>query len=352
MSEIAPRDQGPLSLISQAVGALPLPAEPDAGRWNLRSATAAWLASRRSDATRKAYWRDLGVWLTWCDETGVDPRAAKRADVDAFVVARCAGLARSSTNRRLSAISSWYAYLVSNDVAARNPVEAVDRPPVDRDYSPTVGLAKAEAAEFMRAARRATGGAARRNAALLGMMIELGLRVGEALRLDVDSLGHNRGHRTVRIRGKGGKMRELPVPPPLGRDLDAWLTERGDWPGPLFATTSRRRMDQPEAFRVVRRTAKRAGLDSWERISNHSLRHSLATLALSAGAPLSDVQDVLGHADPRTTRRYDRDRHNLDRSAVYRVAGVFAHDDDGESSDARPADGNAPTRGNDGQVRQ
>ena len=59
----------------------------------------------------------------------------------------------------------------------------------------------------------------------------------------------------------------------------------------------------------------------------HSLRHSLATEALTLGAPLQDVQDALGHADPRTTRRYDRSRNSLDRSPNYLLAAVLTTPD-------------------------
>jgi site-specific recombinase XerD len=308
-----------------AVQALPLPAGDDATqRWNLRTATASWLASRKSAHTRRAYFRDLADYLAWCDRTGLDPHAATRADVDAYAAANLRELASASTARRLSTVSSWYRYLVSTGVTGTNPVDAVDRPGVDRDSSPTVGLTGAQAAAFMRAARAGTGPTARRDAALLALLAELGLRVGEALRLDVTDLRRNRGHRTVRVTGKGGRHRELPLPPPLCRDLDAHLESQV---GPaLFTTAAGKRVDPSTVFRLVRRTARAAGLPEADRLSPHSLRHTVATAALDAGAPLRDVQDLLGHADPRTTRRYDRSRGSLDRSPAYLIANLFAHD--------------------------
>ncbi|MFD0822950.1 SDR family NAD(P)-dependent oxidoreductase, partial [Micromonospora zhanjiangensis] len=62
-----------------------------------------------------------------------------------------------------------------------------------------------------------------------------------------------------------------------------------------------------------------AGLPAWAELSPHSLRHAFATTARAEGVPLEDVQDAMGHADPRTTRRYDRDRHNLDRDPAYAI---------------------------------
>lgn len=310
-----------------AVAALPLPNGDRDRRWNLQSATASWLASRRSIHTRRAYFRDCADYLAWCDATGLDPRAATRADIDAYSAARCSALVPASTARRLSTISSWYRYLVSIGVTGTNPVDAVDRPGVDRDSSSTVGLTGAQAAAFMRAARMATGPTAVRDAALLALLAELGLRVGEALRLDLADLRQNRGHRTVRVTGKGGRHRELPLPPPLCRDLDAHLAARLDDSPALFTTASGKRVDPSIAFRLVRRTARAAGIPEANRLSPHSLRHTVATAALDAGAPLRDVQDLLGHADPRTTRRYDRSRGSLDRSPAYLIAGLFAHED-------------------------
>ncbi|MFY1673691.1 tyrosine-type recombinase/integrase [Plantactinospora sp. WMMB334] len=314
-----------------AVRALPLPTDDAGNRWNLHTATAAWLRSRGSDHTRRGYFRDLSDYLAWCQSTDLDPRQAKRGDVDAYTATRCEHLSASSTARRLSCLSSWYAYLVSNEVAPTNPVDAVDRPAVNRDASPTVGLTGEQVATFMRAARAATHRNAARDAALLAMLAELGLRVGEALHLDLDSFRHNRGHRTVRVVGKGGKERELPIPPPLGRDLDAYLAVRGNDPGPAFVTSNGTRVDQPATFRMVRRTARAAGLPNPDSLSPHSLRHSVATAALDKGAALRDVQDLLGHADPRTTRRYDRSRGSLDRSPAYLIASLFA--DDGKGDD-------------------
>jgi site-specific recombinase XerD len=86
-------------------------------------------------------------------------------------------------------------------------------------------------------------------------------------------------------------------------------------------------MDQPAAWGLVRRLARDAGIDP-SKLNPHSLRHSFVTAALDAGVPLRDVQDAAGHADPRTTRRYDRARHNLDRAATYAVTAFLSGDDE------------------------
>lgn len=317
-----------------AVAALPLPADDQTRRWHLRSLTAAWLASARSDHTRRARFADLSEFLTWCQRTDLDPRHARRADVDVYA-RTLLYLGEASRARRLSNLSSWFSYLVSNDVLQGNPVKAVPRPKVSRNSSPTVALTGKEAGQFMRAARRQGGKTAARNAALLGILAELGLRVSEALDLDFVDFRHNLGHRTVRLTGKGQQVRELPIPAPLGRDLDRYFTERAaagetgvdQLSGPVFVTATGKRMDQPSVFRLVRRVATDAGLPNADRLGVHSLRHTLITALLDAGAPLADVQDVAGHADSRTTRGYDHGRGSLDRSPLYRIAGLFSEED-------------------------
>jgi integrase/recombinase XerD len=326
------------SAIVEVVDALPLPRDPSSARWTIHSATAAWLRSRRSTHTRRAYLRDLNDYLLWCEQFGVDVRAAVRADVDAYVAAlQVVGkLSQVSMSRRLSAISSWYGYLMSNGVLTTNPVAAVDRPILDRDNSTTVGLTPAELGRFVQTARGSSGPQRLRNAALLGCLAELGVRVGEVIALDVESLRTNRGHRTIKVIGKGVKTRELPMPPPLAHDVDDYLGYRAGieqktvdrLTGPLFCTLTGKRLDEPAVFRLVRRIAEQAGLPAAAILSPHGLRHSVATAALDAGAELRDVQDLLGHMDPRTTRRYDRARGSLDRSPVYLLAGLFARKED------------------------
>ncbi len=82
----------------------------------------------------------------------------------------------------------------------------------------------------------------------------------------------------------------------------------------------------------MQRMAKAAKTPAAALISPHSLRHSFATEALSIGVPLQDVQDALGHADPRTTRRYDRSRNKLDRSPTYLLSAHLHHDEAGRAS--------------------
>ena len=85
-------------------------------------------------------------------------------------------------------------------------------------------------------------------------------------------------------------------------------------------TSTGARLDRHAVFRLVRRLARdRPASPPAAQLSPHSLRHAFATAARDEGVPLEDVQDAMGHADPRTTRRYDRDRHSLDRDPSYTI---------------------------------
>jgi integrase/recombinase XerD len=195
---------------------------------------------------------------------------------------------------------------VSADViAGGNPVELVTRPKVDAEHSSTEGLTK-EQARALLATARADGA---RSHALVSLLLFTGIRVSEALNASTTDYGHDTGHRTLSIRRKGGKGGKVAVPAPAvealntylattGRELVAGTTGAGL---PLFTTATGKGWASSEAFRTVQRLARVAGVEG--RITSHLLRHTFATVALDAGTALHDLQDSMGHAEPRTTRR-------------------------------------------------
>jgi integrase len=156
--------------------------------------------------------------------------------------------------------------------------------------------------------------------ALMSLLAINGLRISEALGADIDELGLERGHRTLTVLRKGGKIVTIPLAPRTARAIDLAIGGRLD--GPIFLRPDGQRMDRHCASRIVRRVARRAGID--KPIGPHTLRHAFITAALGAGVPLRDVQEAASHADPRTTMRYDRARVSLDRHATYIVAAYLA----------------------------
>jgi site-specific recombinase XerD len=262
-------------------------------------------------------------WLVFLGEHDVDLLGAQQVHIDWWArTMESAGLSAATIARRISSIGNFYRYCKNHAVIPTNPREHVDRPTVSNEGL-TPGLTRDEYRQLLAAARgpRAT--------ALLTLLGYTGLRIGEALAADVEDLAHDRGHRILRIVRKGGKTGRTVLSAPVSRAIDEYLAGRTT--GPLFITTTGARMQQPEAWRCVRRTAKRAGLESADGIRPHSLRVAFITGAREAGVPLEDVQDAAGHADPRTTRRYDRGRHSLDRHATHALTAWLADGSDGDT---------------------
>jgi site-specific recombinase XerD len=275
---------------------------------------AAFLAGY-GEATRAAYRRDLIVWGDFLSRLGVGVLDAHRVHVDAFCrEAEAAGVSPATLARRLSTLSGFYAYALDEALIARSPVMRVRRPKVS-DESPRFGLDRAEVARFLDAAERNP-----RDHALACLLALNGLRVSEALGADVTDLGWERGHRTLRVVRKGGKIAVTPLAPRTAAAVDTLVQDRTD--GPMFATRTGRRLDRHAAWKIVRRLACAAGIEKPK--SPHSCRHGFVTTALDAGVPLHRVQDAAGHADPRTTQRYNRARQSLDGHATYAVAAHIA----------------------------
>jgi len=224
-------------------------------------------------------------------------------------------LARASVARRLCAVSGLFRYAQEAGYLSRNPAAHVRRPRVGDD-SPTLGLDLDEARRFLDAAADAGS----RDHALVCLLLLNGLRVSEVCVASVEDLAVERGHRVLTVVRKGGRRDLVPLAPRTVAAVEAHLEERTL--GPLLLANDHERLNRFQATRVIRRITRAADID--KSISPHSLRHTAVTLALDAGVPLRDVQDMAGHADPRTTRRYDRARMSLDRHATYTLASYLS----------------------------
>ncbi len=287
------------------------------GAWNVERMAAAFLLGY-SGQTRDAYRRDLASWFGFCAGVHTDPLAASRAHVDAYArqQAEVEGRSLATVARHLSTLSSFYRYAVAEEAVTRNPVANVKRPKVGADTVST-GLDRDELSALVVAAEADSP----RSHALVLLLGLNGLRISEALGADVRDLGTERRHRVLCVRRKGGRRATVPLAPRTAEAVDRYVGERTT--GPLFVTASGRRWDRSEAWRTLRRLAREAVPEKAGSLHPHDLRHAFVTLSLDAGASLRDVQDAAGHADPRTTRRYDRARHNLDRHPTYALAAVI-----------------------------
>jgi integrase/recombinase XerD len=208
--------------------------------------------------------------------------------------------------RRLCTIAGFYRYAVEEELLEHSPAAHVRRPRVDYE-SHAVALDRNELGALLVAA----GLGPPAEHALISPLALNGLRVSEATGADIDHLGLERGHRTLTITRKAGKV---------ARAIDLAIGERTD--GPEFLAADGQRLDRHGAGRIVRKIARRAGIG--KAVTPCTLRHAFVTAALDAGVPLRDVQEAASHADPRTTMRYDRACGSLDRHATYIVAAYVA----------------------------
>lgn len=288
-----------------------------------------WLTNRRlSDLTRAAYRADLEHYLTWCQTQGHRPLEVRFTHVNDYARHLEVDLSPRTVARALSAISSWYKFLVRLEAIPRNPLDGVDRPRIDTDDTTTVGFSAAEAAAIVAAARADEPLGPLCATALAETMVALGARVTELCLARLEDLGYADGHKTLRLeRMKNGRKRTRSLPPAAVAAIDAMLEprpDRDDPAAPLFVDSSGRPLDRHMVYRFVRRAARAANVPSAAKITPHSFRHAWATTARIAGAPLEARQHALGHKDPRTTQGYDRAKLTLDTDPAYLVAAAVA----------------------------
>lgn len=284
-----------------------------------RAAWLDWLArERRASAhTIEAYGADAALFLGFLTHhLGGEPDLAalgalRTADLRAFLAARAAeGDSGATRARRLAAVRGFLRHLTRHHGMAALPLGALRGPrpkaPIPRALTPEAARSVArDAGEIYDPARheRAPMQAAR-DVALFSLLYGAGLRISEALSLDLRDAPLPGQQEALRVRGKGDKERVVPVLPAVRAAIAAYLAERG--PGapdePLFLGARGGRLDAAVAQRALREFRRLAGLP--EHATPHALRHSFATHLLGAGADLRAIQDLLGHASLSTTQRY------------------------------------------------
>jgi len=284
----------------------------------------AWLSTQRSENTRAAYARDIGItpqrrpsrapsWLAWCQQRGVHPvtgatglhvaRYARQLDD--------AGLSPASTARKLAVISSWYAWLARRGHISASPAAGIARPrPVPSVSALDQALTPDQALALMRAADTTPGPQRARTAALVAVLLFTGARVSEIIGADTGDLRTEQGHRVLRVTRANGRRRDLMLPGTAASRIDAYLTGRPSLTGvpPLFATRTGGRLFAADVWQTVHRLAIQVGLpaDLASHLGPRMLQHTFAALYLGAGRSFRDLQNAMGQADPRATRRYDQ----------------------------------------------
>lgn len=262
---------------------------------------------------------DLRIFLTWCTEQELEPLQTVRTDIERYVrwLQDVRRFQPSTVSRRLSVVVGFYRVCVIDAILPHSPADYVRRPVVPPE-SPTLGLGHLQFEAMISTARQSDN---RNDYALIAMLGLLGLRIFEACRANISDIGEEHGHRVLRVRGKGGKVVLVPLPPAVARALDRAVEGREG--GPILRNTLGARMDRHAATRRLKHLAAAAGIQM-PTMHPHMLRHTFVTTMLDAGVSLRDVQIAARHADPRTTMRYDRARKNLDRHPNYILAAYMA----------------------------
>ena len=236
----------------------------------------------------------------------LDPKGLgtlRAADFRAFLAkAAKTGDVNATRARKLSALRTFFRYLHQRHGVDVTQLSLVTRPrprnPLPKALSPddalsvTTGISEATDTAMEQA----------RDAALMMLLYGSGLRIAEALALNVGDLPAVDG--ALRVTGKGHKQRIVPLLPAVRASIDTWLKlhPNPDRSEPLFTGLRGRRLNAGVAQRNLRNFRRLNGLP--EHATPHALRHSFATHLLAGGADLRSIQELLGHASLSTTQRY------------------------------------------------
>jgi integrase/recombinase XerD len=286
-----------------------------------------WFANLGSKATRRAYENALQDFRRFTGITRPEEfRIVTRAHVIAWredLVQRA--LSGQTIRHRLAALSSLFEYLCERNAVTHNPVKGVKRPPVESYEGKTPALGDHQARLLLDAPDTGTL-KGRRDRAILATLLYHGLRRDELCRLKVKDLRQERrGVAHLKISGKGGKTRYVPLHSTADRCAAEYLEEAGhggEDNGALFRPLHHSRpcglanAITPDAiYKMVRRYSAAMGFE----IGAHALRATAATNALEHQADISKVQEWLGHANIATTRMYDRRTTQPQDSPTFKV---------------------------------
>ena len=285
-----------------------------------RQAFLEWLARERRAAplTVEAYGADLARFLEFMTqhlggEIALDHLAGLRgADLRAWLAQEAAGGASNATRaRHLSAVRSFFRFLGRRHGVDNPALKLISAPRGRKPLPRALAPEQARQVTDEIAEMADTAALQARDAALFTLLYGCGLRIAEALALNVRDAPLPGGDAPLRVVGKGSKERIVPVLPAVRTAIADWLRLHPDRApaSPLFLGVRGKRLDAAVAQKVLRDFRRLSGLP--EHATPHALRHSFATHLLAGGADLRSIQDLLGHASLSTTQRYtavDQDR--------------------------------------------
>ena len=251
-----------------------------------------------SPNTVAGYCSDVSLFL---EESGLEPGAVRAADIIDYLSARSDALSKRSQARLLSALRSFFDWMILEGAVKENPCDGVDAPKIGR-YLPEV-LSVQEVDDIIASVDTSTPSGLR-DRAILEVLYGCGLRVSEAVNLKISNIYSKEGF--LRIVGKGDKERIVPLGEMAAEALDAWFGARTEpckgFEDTVFLNRFGRSLSRVSMFNMVKKQALIAGVT--KEISPHTFRHSFATHLVENGADLRAVQEMLGHESILTTEIY------------------------------------------------
>ena len=257
-----------------------------------------------SPNTVEAYKHDLDWLLGYLEQEGVDPLSVKLEDLEHFAAMLSDhGISAKSQARILSGVRSFYRYLVLDGYLDVDPTELLESPHLPQHLPEYLSTEEVDALEN---SIDLTSNEGHRNRAIIEVFFSCGLRVSELTNLKLSDLFLTQGF--IRVNGKGGKQRLVPISERAIHELELWFDDRRQMkikPGEedyVFLNRRGHHLTRTMILIMVKRQAEAAGIR--KTISPHTLRHSFATALLKGGADLRIIQELLGHADLGTTEIY------------------------------------------------
>jgi site-specific recombinase XerD len=274
--------------------------------------------------TRKNYANAVRQFLDWCDHPDRQIPLVRISPGHVGDYLASLELATPTKKLHLAALRKFFDLLVVRHVVILNPAASVraERYAVIEGKTPEIS---AKQARDLLKSVDPSNLVGLRDRAIIAVLIYTAARVGAVAGLGLKSLKHDGSQYALRFSEKGGKSREIPVRHDLEQLLRDYIDAAQLTDGPLFRTAIRRTkrltakaMSGIDICRMLKRRLKAAGLP--DQYSPHSFRVATVTDLLEQNVPLEDVQHLAGHADPRTTRLYDRRRRQVTRNVVERIS--------------------------------
>jgi len=253
---------------------------------------------RASPHTQRAYLSDLRQLEAFLDERGIGLDAATRDDLRAFLAARFGGNTAATLARKQCALRAFYAFRVRMGHIADSPARRLAFPRRRVSLPNVVSVDDCFAILDAPSKRTAAG---LRDRCALELLYDAGLRVSELAGLDLADIGLD----VLRVSGKGGKERAVPIVTKARAAIDAYLVRRNELRPGSDALLVNRRGGRLTTRSIARHLAKYALIAGARRhVHPHALRPSFATHLLDMGADLRGIQELLGHSSLSTTQRY------------------------------------------------